>query len=101
MQQTVTVDGQEVTLATITVGMLETIELTGKKGHAFSAAFVAASILAAGDKERGTEAWVNGLPFFNGPLNKLLEAANEVNGFNTAKPEPGEPEPEAAPAAAQ
>ena len=98
MTKTVTVLGQDLTLATITIGTLEQIDLAGKKGRGFNIALIAGSLLASGDAERGTEAWVKSLPAFapegeTPPFQILLEAANEVNGF---KPPPvGEKGPEA------
>ena len=102
MQKTVTVDGQDLTLATITIGTLEQIDLAGKKGRTFNIALVAASILASGDTTHGTEEWVKSLPAFvadgeEPPFQKLLEAANAVNGFEAPKPAAGKSEP-AAPA---
>ena len=98
MRKSVTVDGAELTVATITIGDLETVELAGKTGRKFNIALVAASLLAAGDTERGTEDWVCKLPAFapigtEPPFTALLAAANEVNGFKA--PAPGESEPEA------
>lgn len=89
MTKTVTVDGLDLTLATITIGTLETIELAGKKGRGFNIALVAGSILASGDKEHGAEEWVKSLPAFapdgeEPPFQALLSAANEVNGFKPA-----------------
>ena len=86
MKKPVLIEGQEVILATITVGDLETIDLTGKSGRKFNIAMIAASILAAGDAERGTEAWVRSVHAFDpeggdAPFQLLLDAANEVNGF--------------------
>lgn len=106
MKETIPLMGQEVTLATVTVGILETIELEGKRGRQFNIAFIAASLLAAGDKERGSEAWVRTVPVFDEtgenkpPFDALMKAANNVNGFKTptADTKPGEGEP-AAPAA--
>ena len=102
MLKTVTIEGQEICLATITVGALEEIELADKKGRKFNIALVAASLRAAGDKERGTEAWVLTLPAFDPAggvpaFRLLIQAANEVNGLR--EPEPGEKGP-AAPAGA-
>jgi hypothetical protein len=109
MERTETIDGQPVTLATITVGALEQIEVAGKTGRAFNIALVAASILSAGDKEHGTEAWVRSLRAFGPsgqkpPFKLVIDAANLVNFFETeaeqnardAKGKPkGESEPEA------
>jgi hypothetical protein len=91
MQKPVTVAGEEVILATITVGTLEEIELAGKKGRAFNVGLIAASIRSSGDKLHGTEEWVRALPAFNGPFIELLTAANEVNGFTMGEPEPAAP----------
>ncbi len=101
MTRTVSIDGQDVNLATITVGALETIELGGLRGRKFNIALVAASILSTGDTERGNVAWVATLPIFSPDEEqpaflRLVDAANEVNGFKS--PKPGETEP-AAPAA--
>ncbi len=102
MKQTVTIEGQECTLATITVGAYEQLELEGKKGRAFNVAFIAACLLSAGDTERGTEAWVRSAQMFSPEGDeetdflRLLKAANQVNGL---KPRPvvpvGETGPEA------
>lgn len=103
MRKTVTIEGTEISLATITVGDLETIELSGKSGRKFNIALVAVSILAAGDTERGTEEWVRTVHAFSDvpggepPFQMLIAAANEVNGLSAPKPK-GETEP-AAPAA--
>lgn len=102
MEQPVTIEGQELKLATITVGALESIELSGKEGRKFNIALIALSLLAAGDTEHGTEEWVRSVHVFSPdsaddpPFQQLLEAANLVNGFKTAQP--GEKGP-AAPAA--
>lgn len=101
MEKSVTIEDQEVKLATITVGALETIELSGKTGRKFNIALIAASLLSAGDAARGTEEWVRSVHVFapdgsEPPFQQLLAAANEVNGFKAAQP--GETEP-AAPAA--
>jgi hypothetical protein len=98
VQKTETVSGEDVTLATITVEAIEKIELAGKKGRQFNVAFIAASILAAGDAVRGSEDWVRKLHVFSpdggaAPFDTLIRAANEVNGFKN--PKPGEAEPEA------
>ena len=100
MRKTVTIAGQEISLATITVGDLETIELSGKTGRKFNIALVALAVLASGDKEHGTEEWVRTIPVFSEsggdpPFQTILAAANEVNGLSAPK---GESEP-AAPAA--
>jgi hypothetical protein len=102
VEKPVTIEGQELKVATITVGALETIELSGKTGRKFNIALIAASLLAAGDTEHGTEAWVKTLPAFDpvggvSPFRQLIDAANEVNGFKAADAKPGETEP-AAPA---
>lgn len=86
MKKPVLIEGQEVILATITVGDLETVDLSGKTGRKFNIAMIAASILASGDQERGTEAWVRSVHAFDpeggdAPFQLLLDAANEVNGF--------------------
>ena len=65
MKKPVLIEGQEVTLATITVGDLETVDLSAKTGRKFNIAMIAASILAAGDQERGTEAWVRTVHAFD------------------------------------
>jgi hypothetical protein len=88
MRKTETIDGQEVTLATITVGAIEKIEVAGKTGRAFNRALVACSILAAGDSERGTEAWADEVQVFapkgvKPAFKRLLDAANLVNYFET------------------
>jgi hypothetical protein len=98
MKKSVTVDGAELAVATITIGDLESVELAGKTGRKFNIALVAASLLAAGDTEHGTEDWVRKLPAFapvgtEPPFTTLLSVANEVNGFSA--PKPGESEPEA------
>lgn len=99
MQKTITIEDEEVTLATTTVQAVEDLDLAGKKGRAFNVAFVAAAILAAGDTERGNEKWVKSKQFYSpipkeqSSFTKLLDAANEVNGFTT--PKLGEIEPEA------
>lgn len=98
MKKPVIVEGQSLEVATITVGALETIELSGKEGRKFNIALIALSLLAAGDTEHGTEEWVRSVHVFapdgaEPPFQALLAAANEVNGFKTAKP--GESEPEA------
>lgn len=106
MQKTmkVTIEGEELTVATVKVGALEVIDLDGKKGRQFNIAFIAASLLSAGDQKHGTEVYVRSIPVFDaeggdGPFDKLLRAANEVNGFKNPKPaQPGEGEP-VAPAA--
>jgi hypothetical protein len=103
MKKPVLIEGQEVTLATITVGDLETVDLSAKTGRKFNIAMIAASILAAGDQERGTEAWVRTVHAFDpeggdAPFQLLLEAANEVNGFKKLVAEKNAPVP-AAPAA--
>jgi hypothetical protein len=90
MQKPVSIEGKEVILSTITVGALEDIELTGKAGRKWNIAMIAASILASGDTERGTEAWVRGLPAFDpeggdSPFKMLIDAANAVNGFDKVK----------------
>lgn len=100
MKQTVSYEGQDYELATITVGAMETIVLDEKKGRKFNIAMIAASLLSAGDTTNGTEDWVRSLPVFDPeesdpPFMKFLAAANKVNGF---KPKPqivGETEPEA------
>ena len=104
MKKPVLIEGQEVTLATITVGDLETIDLTGKTGRKFNIAMIAASILASGDQERGTEVWVRSVQAFDpeggdSSFQKLIDAANEVNGFKKQVLEKNAPAP-AAPAAA-
>ena len=86
MKKSVSIDGQDVTLATITVGDLEDIEIEGKTGRKWNIAMVAASIRSAGDAERGTEAWVRKVPAFDpeggdGPFKLLVNAMNLVNGF--------------------
>lgn len=86
MKKTVPIDGQDVIVATITVGDLEAVEIENKTGRKWNIAMVAASIRAAGDAERGTEAWVRTVPAFDpgggdGPFKLLVEAMNEVNGF--------------------
>jgi len=100
MQKPVLIEGQEIKLATITVGDLEEVDLSGKTGRKFNIAMIAASIRAAGDLEHGTEAWVRTVHAFDPeggdpPFQLLLEAGNEVNGFNRRKeknaPEPGAP----------
>ena len=100
MRKTVTIEGQEITLATITVGDIETIELSGKSGRKFNIALVAASILAGGDKDRGSEDWVRTVHVFSEvpgqdpPFQQLIAAANEVNGL-TPKGESGPAAPAA------
>jgi hypothetical protein len=104
VEKPVAIEGQELKLATITVGALESIELSGKEGRKFNIALIALSLLAAGDLVHGTEEWVRSVHVFspNGaddedpPFQRLLAAANVVNGFKT--PKPGENGP-AAPAA--
>ena len=101
MEKPVTIEGQELKLATITVGALESIELSGKEGRKFNIALIALSLLAAGDTEHGTEEWVRSVHVFNSdgdtasdpPFQQLLAVATAVNGFKTAKP--GEKGPEA------
>lgn len=88
MRKTLTIDGQDVTLATITVGALEEIEVAGKTGRKFNIALAACSILSAGDTEKGTEAWVRSLQTFapddeKPPFKQVVDAANLVNYFET------------------
>lgn len=81
---------ESVELATVLVETVEVIQIGGKKGIEFNIALTAASILSAGDKERGTEAWVRKLPFFgetfgeDAPFVSMLQAASAVNGMKTA-----------------
>ncbi len=101
MRKPVTIEGQEITLATITVGDIETIELSGKSGRKFNIALVAASIRAAGDMERGTEEWVRTVHVFSEvpgedpSFQRLITAANEVNGLSAPKGESGPAAPAA------
>jgi len=86
MKKTVLIEGEAITLSTISVGDLEDIEIDGKTGRKWNIAMVAASIRSAGDSQRGTEAWVRTVPAFDpeggdGPFRRLVEAMNEVNGF--------------------
>ena len=88
MRKTISINGQDVILATITVGAIEQIEVAGKQGRAFNASLVAASILSAGDKERGTEAWVQNLETFapkgtKSQFKLAIDAANLVNYVET------------------
>jgi len=88
MEKTITVQGQSVTLATITAGALEKVEVAGKSARAFNIALVAASIAAAGDMQRGTEAWVRSLQAFGPedetpPFKMAVDAANLVNYFES------------------
>ncbi len=99
MQKPVLIEGQEVSVSTITVGVLETIELSGKTGRKFNIALIAASVLAGGDAARGSEDWVRSLNAFDpeggdSPFHLLLDAANEVNGFKRVA-EKNAPAPEA------
>lgn len=99
MQETVVVRGESVTLATITIEALEAIAVEEKKGRDFNIALVAASIFSAGDKERGSVAWVKTLTIYTPDENpseflQLLPVACKVNGFKVPKlgePEPGAP----------
>ncbi len=105
MQKSVSIGPETIVLATITVGDLEAIDLTGKTGRKFNIGMIAASVLASGDKEHGTEAWVRRQLAFNpeggeSDFQKLLDACNEVNGFKPAVLEKNAPAP-VAPAAAQ
>ena len=105
MQKSVSIGPEIIVLATITVGALEEIDLTGKTGRKFNTAMIAAAILASGDKEHGNEAWVRAQLAFNpeggeSDFQKLLDACNEVNGFKPAVLEKNAPAP-VAPAAAQ
>jgi hypothetical protein len=89
MKKTVSIEGVQVTLATLTIGDLEEAEVDGKIGRKWNVAMVAASIRASGDAERGTEAWVRSVPAFDpeggaGPFKLLVEAMNDVNGFTMA-----------------
>jgi hypothetical protein len=89
MKKTVPIEGQDVTLATITIGDLEAVEIESKTGRKWNIAMVAASIRAAGDAERGTEAWVRTAKAFDpeggdGAFKILVDAMNEVNGFKRA-----------------
>ena len=86
MKKPVLIAGQEINVATVTVGDIETIDLTGKTGRKFNIAMIAASVLASGDKERGTEDWVRGLLAFDpdggaSEFQRMLDATNDVNGF--------------------
>ena len=51
MQKSVSIGPETIVLATITVGDLEAIDLTGKTGRKFNIGMIAASVLASGDKE--------------------------------------------------
>jgi hypothetical protein len=89
MKKKFQIDGQEVTLATITIEELETAEMDGKTGRKWNIAMVAASIRSAGDAEHGTEAWVRSVKAFDpeggdGEFKLLVDAMNEVNGFKAA-----------------
>ena len=88
MEKIISINGQDVKLATITVGALEQVEVAGKTARPFNIALVAASILGAGDNERGTEAWVRSLQAFapegvKPDFKKAVDAANLVNYFET------------------
>lgn len=106
MKKPVLIEGQEITLATMTIGDLEAIDLTGKTGRKWNIAMIAASIAASGDTEHGTEAWVKAREAFDpegedSEFDLLLDAMNTVNGFKrraeknaqarlAAAPEPAE-----------
>ena len=105
MKKVITHEGQDYTLASITVEALEKVTMDGKEGRAWNAAMIAASLLSAGNNpEHATEEWVKKLAVFGPqeagepPFIQFLKAANYVNGFKApdAKGEPGPAAPAAA-----
>lgn len=88
MQETLNVDGQEVTVGTVTVAAAKEAQLATKQGEAFTDAFLLASLKAGGHEE--PQAVLDSLGFFTG-YREVQNAALRVNGLKA--PSKGEEQP--------
>ena len=97
--KTVTIDGKELTIATITNGVAKKFPLRSADGspltpQEFNERLIVASLSAGGSED--AQAIVDGLPYFAGDDNQfsvLFDAAIEVNGLKKAA-DAGKADPE-------
>ena len=94
MTKTETINGQELTFATITAGAAKGTDFTGPDGKSlpsteFNRALILTSLRAGGHQD--AETIVDGLPIFlDGAFGKALGIAIDVNGL---RPQKGEDQP--------
>lgn len=92
-QKTVTIAGQDYTLAPITAGEAKALKDKSGDVHEFNMALVAASLRSAGAQTTFED--VTNMPYFSTYL-PLQQATLEVNGLAAEGEAPAAPEPAAA-----